>query len=346
MSKILYIENNSLSHCEIIESIINKYEKIIKNKVDIIYLFINEKNNFKNNITFKKYIKDKYPTIKFEIPKTYDYFINCTIYKSNYNLIKNKNPNTHFYISHRVIKEYENMENIYCLTPLSKQYIYTDILPYSNLKKQKTEYPIFCIQGRIIKKVRNFNFLKLLLNHKTKYNFKIKILGSGKLPEEFNIYKNKIILKSNLNFTDYHKEFLNCHCLLPLISKNTHPCYYNDRITSSINYARGYNLKCLIDKDLQNIYNLPNVEIFNNEKDICNKFEKILKDFYNNSNIYIVSKKYVKYKNNKVYAIKNCVIKKDTLCGKKLDNNMKKHIGINDSFNVIHIRKKYYVISI
>lgn len=341
MNKILYIANYFNNHYEIIESLINKYEEIIKNKIDIIYIFLKYKN-----VSFKKYIQNKYPNIKFEIPKTYDYYISVTLRKNEYEKLKFKNPNTHFYISHLVKKEYQDIKNIYCLTPLSKKYIYTDILPYSNLKKQKTEYPIFCIQGRIIKSVRNFDFLKLLLNHKTKYKFKIKILGRGNLPKEFNIYKNKIILKSNLNFIDYHKEFLNCHCLLPLISKNTHPCYYNDRITSSINYARGYNLKCLIDKDLQNIYNLPDAEIFNNRKDICNKFEKILKDFYNNSNIYIVSKKYVKYQNNKVYAIKNCVIKKDTLCGKKLNNTMKKYISINDSFNVINIRKKYYVITI
>ena len=51
-------------------------------------------------------------------------------------------------------------------------------------------------------------------------------------------------------------------------------------MTSSINYARAYNLKCLIDNDLQKIYNLSNVEVFNNEGNIVEAFKKTLNDFY------------------------------------------------------------------
>ena len=79
---------------------------------------------------------------------------------------------------------------------------------------------------------------------------------------------------------NYHKEFLDAYCILPLISKQTHPHYYIDKLTSSINYARGYKLKCLIDKDLQKIYNLENVEIYNDINDITTGFINTLEQFY------------------------------------------------------------------
>ena len=47
-----------------------------------------------------------------------------------------------------------------------------------------------------------------------------------------------------------------------------------------MNYAKAYKFKCLIDKDLQDIYNLEHVEIFNDENDIFKGFEKTLDDFY------------------------------------------------------------------
>jgi len=76
-------------------------------------------------------------------------------------------------------------------------------------------------------------------------------------------HKSQIILKNNLNFKDYHKEFLDAYCIIPLISKKKNPRYYKNKLTSSINYARAYKIKCLIDRDLQDIYNLNDVEIYN-----------------------------------------------------------------------------------
>ena len=122
-----------------------------------------------------------------------------------------------------------------------------------------------------------------ILNNSYKYDFIIKLVGKGYLPSELNKYKNKITLKNNLNFQDFHNEFTNAYCILPLITKQTKPQYYTKKLTSTINYAKGYNLKCLIDKDLQKIYNLNNVEVFNNENDIVTAFKKTLENFYNNT---------------------------------------------------------------
>lgn len=92
-------------------------------------------------------------------------------------------------------------------------------------------------------------------------------------------FQSKIIIKNDLDFTDFHKEFIDAYCLLPLISKRSHPQYYTNKLTSSMNYLTAYNLKCVIDKDLQGIYNLKNAYVYDNEDDIVAAFEKSLMEF-------------------------------------------------------------------
>ena len=147
-------------------------------------------------------------------------------------------------------------------------------------KKIKTKVPIYVIQGNFSEKRRNYNFLKKILSKNFKYDFKIKLLGRGDPP----LNNEKIILKKNLNFTDFHKEFLDIYCILPLISKKTHPQYYTNKLTSSMSYAYAYNLNIILDKDLQNIYKHKKAFVYNNEKDFLNVFEKSLVHFYENNN--------------------------------------------------------------
>ncbi len=273
----LLIVNHCHCHYEIIESIIIKYYEILqinKNTSIDIYLSIFD------NIIFKNYISDKYPNIKFENISNYDYYINCTIYDKDFdNLEKNKSNKK--YISHQITERLEKNKNVYFLTPLTKSnFIYADILPYSS-NKIKSDIPIYIIQGCISSGRRNFDLLKKILDNTYDYNFIIKLIGYDfEYSNELEKYKNKVIIKNNLNFVDYHKEFLNTYCILPLISKNTHRKYYTNKLTSTINYARGYKLKCLIDKDLQKIYNLNDVEIYNDINDIVTSFNNTLKLFY------------------------------------------------------------------
>ena len=125
--------------------------------------------------------------------------------------------------------------------------------------------------------------LNKILDQSYQYDFIIKLIGKGYLPKELDKHKNKIVLKNNLNFMDFHKEFLDAYCILPLISKETHPHYYYTKLTSSINYARGYKLKCIIDEDLQEIYKLDNVEVYRDINDIESCFINTLENFYKNS---------------------------------------------------------------
>lgn len=275
MKKLLII-NDVNCHYEILESVILKYSIILNIDETIpieIYLY------FKNNKIFKKYIKLKYPKIKLKKINNYDYYINCTAHEKDYKKFsfeKNKK-----YISHRVNKKMLDHPNVLFLTPLSKvRYIYADILPFSD-KKIISDKPIYIIQGAMCR--RYLPLLIRILDEKYKYDFFIKIICKDSFPNILKKYKSKIIFKSNLNFINYHVQFTNAYCILPLITKKSKPQYYNTTLTSSINYARGYKLKCLLDKDLQDIYNLENVEIFNDINDIIPAFKQTLEDFYSDT---------------------------------------------------------------
>lgn len=276
--KSLLIYNKQPCHYEIIESVIVKINEIFN--VD----FLNIKIYIKvvKNSSFINYIKDKYPSISFDKPEKYDYYINCSIYhKDLKNITQDSKLNTR-YIAHEVTSQLESNENVLFLTPISKRGFFSaNVLPFSEQVK-RANIPIYVIQGNLNQNRRNFNLLVKILSQKHKYIFKIKLIGRGKLPNKLEKYKKRIILKNNLDFITYHKEFLDSYCILPLISKKTHPQYYTKKLTSTINYCLGYKLKCLIDKDLQEIYNLPDVETYKDESDIVNSFKKTLKDFYEN----------------------------------------------------------------
>lgn len=277
---ILLIKNIYCYHLEIIESLIIKHKEIIKVDASEIYLSLakprgdDDKEYYHLIPPFVKYLKEKYPKIKHEVPKHYDYFINATL-KNKYDIL-GKDKNTYFYISHRTCNFKDN-ENVFCLTPLSKRYIYADILPFADTMNLNKSIPIFIIQGAKRPSKRNFKLLDNIISKSYKYKFKIKWAGNGKLPQKY----EKCVESLGGDFYQYHKHFLDCYCIIPLITKGKNPDYYCKKLTSSINYAKGYKLKCLIDKDLQDIYNLPDVEIFNNENDIHISFEKVLIKFYN-----------------------------------------------------------------
>ena len=288
MNLSLLIYNLVPWHYEIIESVIVNFKKIITdldtiddNKIIISLLCIPEES-------FIKYISSKYPKLLILNPKqnievkSFKYKINCTLYEKDLPNIE-LNSKTHYYISHEITNKVLEYDNIFYLSELSKKNIFhATILPFSELKKEnKKDTPIFVIQGSLNKNRRNYDLLLNILNNVYWYDYKIKLLGKLENPPNFlSLFEDKLIFKCNLNFQNYHQELLDCHCILPLISKDTHPQYYNSKLTSSINYAKGYNLKCLIDKNLQDIYQLNNVEVYVNDNDIIKAFNNILREYY------------------------------------------------------------------
>ena len=282
---IIVIDNlNYGFHFEIIESIIQKYNIILKIQNDPnnkIYL-----ENIASN-EYVHYINKNYPNILVNKKiNDYDYKIFSTFYSKEFDKYMNKinNPTKYFFICHEVDDNLKKYNNVFYLTPLcnSNNFIYADVLPKIKQNQQQNNIPIYIVQGRIGTLRRNPKLLFNILNTNYIYNFKIKIIGKGSLPKILEPFKDKIIFKKDLEFEDYHSEFSDVYCILPLITKKSLPQYYTNKLTSSISYAKAYNLKCLIDKDLQDIYHLNNVEIFNDENDIANSFMKTLNDFYNN----------------------------------------------------------------
>lgn len=273
----LLIENLVPFHYEIIESVIFNYKKILNIYIENVEIFL----NIIKNESFKNYILSKYKNITFSSVINYDHYINCTIYNKDCNNIINKS--NHKYIAHEITDSLKSKNNVWFLTPLSiKNYFSADILPFTNMKinNNNNNIPIYVIQGNIINHRRNLKLLENILKNNYKYDFKIKLLGRYQLPEILEKYSDKIIQKKNLNFIEYHKEFLDCYCILPLILKKTHLHYYTKKLTSTINYAKAYKLKCLIDNELQSIYNLQDVEIYHDEYDIITKFNNTLINFY------------------------------------------------------------------
>jgi hypothetical protein len=279
---IIIIDNlNYGYHFETLESIIKKYDYIIKKSK------LSDNKVYLENISSQEYIKyinEKYPNIKInEKPHIFDYKIYSTFYPNLIDKFKDQlKKNNIFFISHDISDISLKYNNIFYLTPLckSKRFIYCNILPSIEYLKQKKEYPIYAVQGNFTSTRRNYRLLCNILKHNYQYDFKIKFIGRGTFPEILKPYESKIIIAQNRNFIDYHNEFADCYGILPLTTKKSHPQYYNKKLTSTINYAMAYDLVCIIDKDLQNIYKLKNVEIFNNENDIEKAFIRSLLKFY------------------------------------------------------------------
>jgi hypothetical protein len=272
---ILLIRNNARHHCEIIESVIIKHDQIIGQKAEVIYLDLNK--DLRWNSQIKDYICEKYPNIKLGLPKKYDFFIHVNL-NNKTKIAYSKNS---FYIAHNFNQSHVNLKNVFWISPFYERNIKANILPFSEKVIKNKDFPIYIIQGNKNPGRRNFKLLDNILNEKYDKKFLIRWNGSGKLPEKYDIYKKQGILEETSgNFIDYHKNFLDCYCIIPLITKESHPFYYKSKLTSTINYAESYKLKCLIDIDLQNIYKLPDVEIFNDDNDIADAFRKTLNDFY------------------------------------------------------------------
>ena len=91
---------------------------------------------------------------------------------------------------------------------------------------------------------------------------------------------NYIEYKIDLDFLSFHKECSMCSHLLTCTSKTKNPNYYTNQLTSSINYAKSYKFKTIIDKDLQELYHLDDVYIYNSKQTFYDCFIQACKDFY------------------------------------------------------------------
>lgn len=275
-STIIWLHNEKDYHYEIIESIMMYIEKVIRNRIQNPIFYIDLEGD---DPSFKDYLSSKYTNLQWDKPSFYHYYVEISFYKDQ--LAKYRNDSRHFYIAHEISPELEMYSNIYFITPLSKNYISCHFLPFQQEKgKFKTELPIYIVQGNLDETRRDFSLLATLLSQSYPLDFRIKLIGRGDIPTSLKRFSDKIILKNNLNFQEFHAEFLDGYCVLPLISKEKNPSYYTNKLTSSVNYILGYQLKCIVDYDLQNIYHFNNAYIYQTPSEIQNVFLMSLIDFY------------------------------------------------------------------
>ena len=183
-----------------------------------------------------------------------DYQIHVTA--GEWDLEKVKHEPGQYYICHQVSEKTKQYENVYNLTPInsSMRYFIADQLPFTNEMKRDQNYPIFLAQGRL--SWRDMDTLLEILD--CPLDFKVKILTREPIPEVLKKYQDKIIYKNLPKFTEYHREILNCTGILPLTRNeqgNPSEKYYKNTLTSTISYGIAYDLKFVIDEELNRIYN-------------------------------------------------------------------------------------------
>ena len=296
--KKVYIANNCYPfHCELMPSIIEKFRDIIRDK-DVseveykIYMTFNVNYPYKEE--FVMFIRNKFPNVFLSITEEYDYKIDCMIFPED----KKKliHDEKHFYISHDAF-DYGH-PNVFYLSPQCKvmsgfenNYLTCDVMAFYKLKCMNRDIPVYIIQGNMDPARRDYDLLEALL--KTNYNhpFVIKIIGNGKLDARFSKYMNsgRLIVKTHLNYCDYHRELLDAYCILPLISREKQPEYYHTKFVSSINYGLAYDLHFLLDDELRDIYELRLEKCFvyksrasgdNRVKGVVDAFRQSLDSFY------------------------------------------------------------------
>lgn len=281
MKKIL-IYNGRTFHWEIVESVLYHRNTIFKSLPEPLEIHL----SVEDNPSFIGYMKKKYPNIHVEknqkypsksdfhkFLEQYDFIIHCTLYDSQYKNIKSDSRNA--YIAHDVSERLQEYPNVFFLCPFaSKNELTASVLPYSErvMAHPRTAIPIFVIQGNLRR--RDMATLYYILENTKKFNYKIKILCrniSDSIQQKLLPYMDKIIICENYKFEEYHREFVNCYCIMTLVHPDATPEYYTNKLTSSINYAKAYKLKSFLDEKLQSIYHLPDAFVHDG-KNILNVF--------------------------------------------------------------------------
>jgi hypothetical protein len=262
------IINDVTFHVEIIESIIQNIENIVKSTVEEIYLHLHPNTDK----TFIRYITNKYNNLKLSNDKC-DYNIHATFYPRDFPKFKPSD----FYICHEFNNETLKHDNIFYLTPLAgKNYIKPCVMP--PVQKIITNKPVYIVQGNMVRGRRNFDLVNKILSNIEDLDYTIRFVGRGDLPKDIQQHP-KVEYFRNLSHKEYHDKFSDVYCLMPLVTKSSHPHYYRNKFTTSIMYAQGYNLTTIIDKDLNDIYHLEKAYTFGNTKEMVDCFRESHDEF-------------------------------------------------------------------
>ena len=177
--------------------------------------------------------------------------------------------------------------NIFYLAPHCKtetpNYFIPDILPFSSKSVSATdcllvsddgELNAILVQGSMHRRDQRLliELARSVVNNPQTNKLVILTRSTNiRLPRHPRI---KIIHKAD--FWDFHQTAAQCNIIATLVSPATHPKYYNSKLTSSISYGLGYNMRFLIDSKLASIYGIDlvtnNITV-DNKKDFLSKIK-------------------------------------------------------------------------
>jgi hypothetical protein len=316
MRKIL-ISNNVPFHYEIVESAITQYDyllKIDKLKTDKVYVYVvpdhYQNPPGMNYYKFVEYLSNKYKNIVFlktEPTSEYDYEIHCTATSfsaketdGGVRPIDIIQDSSHAYIAHDLDKELFLIKNVFFLSNFSKTIPDDRVFNVTKLpiySVEKPNVPIFCIQGSFTRarfdRTRNYQILEQILSYEYDKDFKILVLGGWHHEEPFDIGYffdlskihnsniDKMNVKINLDWEEYHRIFNSAYGIIPSIDKDSQPWYFKNKITSSYIYSKAYNLKVFADKDFFTVYNIKEDNVVEYSKETFSKsFNSMVNSFY------------------------------------------------------------------
>ena len=119
MTNTIFIQNNVCYHYETIETFIVQCKRFfnLPESADVkIFLY------FRPNKSYEEYITKKYPNLILDTPKHYDYYINCTIYDRNIDVIKNSPK--HMYIAHEITPRLLKYDNVCLFDTIIQEKLY------------------------------------------------------------------------------------------------------------------------------------------------------------------------------------------------------------------------------
>ena len=273
-------------HYEVLEEIIHQAPRMVKisSEEDYdIHLYIVK------NHSFEMYIRENFPSVHLHrgFPRHTTHKNRYTIYATILDrfVLQKNNPKI-FYLLHRYHKIYSDWENIYGLAAyfVPSRRLSVTHLPFVNAKKKATTIPVFAVQGNLNHNYRRcWDLLVNILRENWRFDFKVKVIGRGKMPAALMPYKTKIILCNNLNFLDYHREFLDIYCLILPNTPESTPFYFGPKQTSSISYLQSYNIHGLLHEKLFQVApTLQRVTTFSSNENFLVAFEEVLNSFYHN----------------------------------------------------------------
>ena len=274
---ILQIHNGAPFHYEVVERVIVHYREIIKKNVECkIYLDIDARPMPQ----FRDHIASQHPAVVWGRCASPDYFIGVTLYPNEYPTVAHLDPAKYFFISHRFEPESQPKNVVYLapFAPIPSRFERI-VLPFQDSKKAEMDRPVFVVQGGLNARHRNMALLRRILEAEHPGEYTILLMGS-RLEDPGLGRHPRVVFKEGLPYRTFHQNFLCAHAILPLVSRTSHPQYYSKQLTSSVQYARAYGLQCILDRELQEIYRLPNAIAYEGDAGIVGAFAASVAGFY------------------------------------------------------------------